>query len=181
MNTLAISPINTKDKTINVIIETPARSPYKYAYDSELELFKVKKILPLGSSFPFDFGFVPNTKAGDGDPLDVLVIADHQLLPGILLSCRPIGVLEALQQEGKKRKVRNDRIIAIAANTIRYAGVITIDDLNKSLVQELEHFFINYNRHDGKIFTPKKWAGAKAAFKLIHEATNNSISQSANS
>ena len=98
---------------------------------------------------------MPNTKAGDGDPLDVLVIADHQLLPGILLSCRPIGVLEALQQEGKKRKVRNDRIIAIAANTIRYAGVITIDDLNKSLVQELEHFSSTITGMMAKYSRPK--------------------------
>src|SRR5678816_2612074 len=91
----SIKPINEPERTINVIIETPRNNKYKIAFDEELEIFKIKKILPQGTFFPFDFGFIPNTKGGDGDPLDVLVIADEQLFTGCLVTCRIIAMLEA--------------------------------------------------------------------------------------
>jgi len=170
MNLTAIPPINKEQSLLNVVIETPAGSHYKYAYDIQLDIFKIKKILPLGTFFPFDFGFIPNTEGGDGDPLDVLVITDQKLFPGTLLSCRPIGVLTATQTEGKKNKQRNDRIISVADSSINYADVKTIRDLNKGMIGEIENFFIYYNQHDGKIFTPEKWNNAKAALKLVKQS-----------
>src|ERR1041385_7490412 len=96
---------------LNVIIESPKGDGNKFSYDSELGLFRLKKILPAGSVFPFDFGFIPATLCDDGDPLDVLVLMDIPVFAGCLVPCRVIGVIEAKEKE-KGRVERNDRLIA---------------------------------------------------------------------
>jgi len=75
-----IQPLN--NGILNVIVETPKHSQAKFAWDPELQVFRVKKTLPMGMVFPFDFGFLPGTKGGDGDPLDVLVIMEQACFPG---------------------------------------------------------------------------------------------------
>ena len=102
-----------KEDLLQVIIETPQDSRNKYAFDPEQEIFSLKKVLPAGMSFPYDFGFLPRTLAPDGDPLDVLVLMDEPAFPGCLLLARLIGVIEGEQIDGKKR-IRNDRIVAVA-------------------------------------------------------------------
>ncbi len=84
-------PLHNKDGGINVIIETPKGFRNKYAYDEEFGLIALTKTLPAGSSFPFDFGFIPQTKGGDGDPLDVLVIMEEPAFAGCLVNCRILG------------------------------------------------------------------------------------------
>lgn len=111
-----------------MVIETPKGSRNKYAFDEKLRLFELKKVLPAGMEFPYDFGFVPSTKAEDGDPLDVLVLMDEPAFPGCLLKCRPIGVIEAEQGTGKDCK-RNDRIIAIEQDNHSYAHVKNVKAL----------------------------------------------------
>jgi inorganic pyrophosphatase len=93
---------------IQVIIETPKDSRNKYAFDSEQRIFILKKVLPAGMTFPYDFGFVPSTEAEDGDPTDVLVLMDEPAFPGCLLKCRIVGIIEGKKKKGE----RNDRIIA---------------------------------------------------------------------
>jgi inorganic pyrophosphatase len=83
-------------------------------------MYSLSKILPLGMAFPYDFGFVPGTKAEDGDPLDVLVLTDKPLFPGCLVESRVIGVIE-LAQEAAGKKERNDRLIAVAQASLLYA------------------------------------------------------------
>src|SRR3954469_6625001 len=85
---------------LNVIIETPKGSRNKFDFDEELGLFKLGGVLPAGAVFPFDFGFVPATRGGDGDPLDVLVLMDEPAFVGCLVAARLIGVIEAEQAEG---------------------------------------------------------------------------------
>src|SRR5215469_4470994 len=93
-------------KTINVIVETPKGSRNKFAFDEKRKIFQLKKVLPVGMAFPYDFGFVPSTMAEDGDPTDVLVLMDEPAFPGCLLYCRVIGIIEG--KEGRKKdKVRN--------------------------------------------------------------------------
>src|SRR5215471_19324706 len=82
----------SKSKTIRVVIETPKGSRNKYALDADNKVFVLKKVLPAGMEFPYDFGFVPSTRADDGDPVDVLVLMDEPAFPGCVLTCRPIGV-----------------------------------------------------------------------------------------
>src|SRR5438045_689965 len=115
-----------KPDPIDVVIETPRGSHHKYAFDSELQIFRLKKTLPLGTVFPFDFGFIPNTKAGDGDPLDILVLMDEPAFAGCVVECRIIGALKARQKEKARKKVRNDRIIGIATSCILYKGITRI-------------------------------------------------------
>jgi len=88
--------------SVHVIIETPKGSRNKYAFDAEKRIFALKRVLPTGMAFPYDFGFIPSTKADDGDPTDVLVLMDEPAFPGCLLKCRLIGVIEGLQ--GKKKE-----------------------------------------------------------------------------
>src|SRR5277367_676841 len=87
---------------VQVIIETPKGSRNKYAFDPEEKVFELKKVLPAGMAFPYDFGFVPSTKADDGDPVDVLVLMDEPAFAGCVLSCRPIGVVQGEQGDKKK-------------------------------------------------------------------------------
>jgi len=156
-----------KGKLVNVIIETPRDSQNKFDYDPHLQLFRLKKTLPMGTIFPFDFGFIPNTLAADGDPLDVLVIMDQHGFPGCLVECRVIGIIEAEQTEKNKKKERNDRIVAIANCSILYGDISDVKDLNKDMVVQIENFFIDYNKYEGKKFRPIKWAGISKAIDLI--------------
>jgi inorganic pyrophosphatase len=162
-----IPPI--KDKLINVIIETPRDCQNKFDYDEDLRVFRLKKTLPMGTTFPFDFGFIPNTKAEDGDPLDVLVIMDQHAYPGCLVQCRVLGVLEAEQIEKDKKAQRNDRIVGVTDCSVLYSDITDVRDLNKQMVREIENFFIDYNKHEGKKFLPIKWAGIDTAMKLIRK------------
>jgi inorganic pyrophosphatase len=150
-----------------VIIETPKGSRNKYAYDPEERIFALKKVLPAGMSFPYDFGFVPSTQGGDGDPLDVLVLMDEPAFPGCKLTCRIIGVIEG-EQDTKKQTERNDRVVAIEADNHSYAHVRRIDDLGKRFERELEEFFVNYHGLDGeqyRILALKGPAGGRRCVK----------------
>src|SRR5580698_7568471 len=138
--------------TIEVIIETPKGSRNKYAFDAELKVFQLMKVLPAGMAFPYDFGFIPSTIAEDGDPVDVLVLMDEPAFPGCLLKCRVVGVIEGAQGK-KKHKERNDRIVAVEQENHSYAHVKHVDDLGKKFVRELEEFFVNYHRMLGKTYS----------------------------
>ncbi len=152
---------------VNVIIETPKGSPNKYNYDPELQLFKLKKTLPLGMVFPFDFGFIPNTMGGDGDPLDVLVLMDAPGSVGCMVECRLVGVLLANQKELKGKKTRNDRIVAVANGSLLFGQVKELKNLSTALPQAIENFFIDYNERQGKVFTPIRWMNAAAALEHL--------------
>src|SRR3954451_24089503 len=153
----------------NVIIETPNGSRNKYVYDPERGLFKLKKVLPLGNVFPFDFGFVPSTLADDGDPLDVLVLMNAPAFAGCLVQVRLIGVIEAHQEGENGKKGRNDRLIAISTECQDQRKVRTIKDLDDHEVEEIEHFFISYHQLEGKPFKPIGRRGPKHAERLIKE------------
>jgi inorganic pyrophosphatase len=165
---MKILKIPPKDKKlINVIIETPRGSSHKFDFNTEFKIFELKKTLPMGMAFPFDFGFIPNTKGQDGDPLDVLVIMEAPSFPGCLVRCRLLGVLEATQKEKNGKTERNDRIIGIADCSVVFAGIKTVEELNGSMMHQIESFFINYNRAGGKKFEPLGWKDAGRARALI--------------
>jgi inorganic pyrophosphatase len=164
---MKIAKIKPKDNGIvNVIIETPRGSQNKFDYDPKLKTFRLSKTLPMGTVFPFDFGFIPDTMGADGDPLDMLVIMEEPAYPGCLISVRLLGVLEATQRR-KGKKIRNDRLVGVSDCSILYGSIKKLDDLNKSMVQEIENFFIDYNKHEGKEFSPIGWKDRKKALDLI--------------
>jgi inorganic pyrophosphatase len=156
-------------ENINVIIETPKGSSIKYNFDPETELFKLSKILPEGLVFPLDFGFIPHTKAEDGDPLDVLVLLDKACYPGCLMECKVIGVIEAEQSE-KEKMVRNDRIIARAKVSVKYSKINSIKDMEPSMIDQVTYFFISYNKLNNKVFKVLAHEGAHKAIDLIKNA-----------
>ena len=100
-NPIQLAPFDKKTEALQVIIETPKGSRNKYAFDESQGMFLLKKVLPAGMAFPYDFGFVPSTRAEDGDPVDVLVLMDEPAFVGCLLQCRIIGVIEG--EQGKKK------------------------------------------------------------------------------
>ena len=145
-----LAPLENGDaKSVQVIIETPKGSRNKYAFDHKQKIFQLKKVLPAGMAFPYDFGFVPSTLAEDGDPVDVLVLMDEPAFPGCLLKCRLVGIIEG-DQGNKKKKVRNDRIVAIENDNHSFAHIEHIKELGKEFVEELEEFFVNYHSLSGE-------------------------------
>src|SRR5438105_15526389 len=133
-----LNPLDSGNKqTLRVVVETPKGSR-KFAFDPDQRLFELKKVLPTGMAFPYDFGFVPSTEAEDGDPIDILILMDEPAFPGCVLECRPIGVIEGEQSDKTKKKIRNDRIIAIQKDARAWSDIKTIDDLGKQFCCELE-------------------------------------------
>jgi inorganic pyrophosphatase len=160
--------VRADEKLIQVIIETPKGSRNKYAFDPEQRLFALKKVLPAGMSFPYDFGFVPATKAEDGDPIDVLVLMDEPAFPGCLLKCRLIGIIEG-EQGSKKDIERNDRVVAIEDKNHSFADIEQIQDLGKQFLRELEEFFVNYHQLSGEKYRVIAVKGAGKARQRIEE------------
>ncbi|MGC2766754.1 MAG: inorganic diphosphatase [Candidatus Acidiferrum sp.] len=162
-----LKPIG-KDDEFKVVIETPKGSRNKYAFDAEEKVFALKKVLPAGMAFPYDFGFVPSTLADDGDPVDVLVLMDEPAFPGCVLKCRLIGVIQGEQGKGKKTE-RNDRVVAIEAGNHSWADIDHVNDLGKDFIRELEEFFVNYHRLGGKEYRILNLKGPNTARKCIQQ------------
>jgi inorganic pyrophosphatase len=165
-----LKPFDSSDKRLlRVVIETPKGSHNKFALNAEEHFFELKKVLPAGMSFPYDFGFVPSTKADDGDPIDALVLMDEPAFAGCVLKCRAIGVIQG-EQGGGKRKVRNDRIVAIEKGAHSWADVRTIDDLGKQFAAELEEFFVDYHELSGEQYRVLGLKGPNRARKSVKSA-----------
>lgn len=158
----------TEAGDLNVIIETPKGSRNKFNYDQPHGLYKLGGVLPAGAIFPFDFGFVPATVGGDGDPLDVLVLMDEPAFAGCLVEARLIGVIEAEQTEDDNT-VRNDRLVAVAIKSRNHRDVNSLDDVNEHLREEIVHFFVSYNQSKGKLFEPLGQFGAERARQLVSQ------------
>jgi len=170
MNLIKIEPF-LKDGLVRVVIETPKGSRNKLSFDPDLKAFVLKKTLPQGMVFPFDFGFVPQTQGEDGDPLDVLVLMPETLSPGTVVECRIIGVIKAEQREGKSAKsVRNDRYLAVSETACEFSEIQKPENLPENMLEQLEKFFINYNELEGREFKLRGVKGAKAATKDLRRA-----------
>jgi inorganic pyrophosphatase len=159
---------NRKKGECCAIIETPKNRRNKFDYDTESNLFKLGGLLPEGMMFPFDFGFIPSTLGQDGDPLDVMVLMDEPAHVGCLLDVRIIGVIEAKQtQDGKTE--RNDRLLAVAIHSYQHESVSAIEDLNPSILDQVEQFFVSYNKLRGKKFKLENQGGPKRAMAIIEK------------
>jgi inorganic pyrophosphatase len=165
-----LKPFDRQSGNLNVVIDTPKGSRNKYAYDFKIKAYKLKAVLPHGSVFPFDFGSIPGTIAADGDPLDVLVLMDEPAFIGCLIEARLLGVIEAIQTEHGESE-RNDRLIAVAAESHTNAGLKSLKKLDSKLLGEIEHFFVSYNDARGKKFKPIGRKGPSTAKRLIEKQT----------
>jgi inorganic pyrophosphatase len=156
-------------RTLHVVVETARGGRNKMAYDEELGVFRLKKVLPEGMSFPCDFGFVPSTRGEDGDPLDALVLMDEPGTMGCLVECRLIGAILGDQGTKKKDRERNDRLVAVAMPSHTHADLRDLDDLNGRLLAELERFFVNYHAESGEEYRVLGRKGPRGAWKLVED------------
>jgi inorganic pyrophosphatase len=172
-NISRMPPFGPKLEYVNVIIETPKGSHTKFKYDEKYGLFMFDKTLPIGQTFPFDFGFLPSTKGDDGDPLDVLILMDEPTFVGCLIHAKLLGVIEAEQTENGKTE-RNDRLVAVPIEVKSGkppAGAI--DRLTPSVAQNISKFFVAYNKLQGKKFKTLRFVGPERAATLIKAGMSN--------
>jgi inorganic pyrophosphatase len=165
-----LDPSTDNDAIVQVIVETPKGSRNKFAYDPEQRIFTLKRVLPEGMVFPLDFGFLPQTVAADGDPEDVLLIMDEPAFPGIAVRARLIGIMEGEQTGENGKKIRNDRLLAVAEATEESSHIRDFAQLPKARLSQIEQFFVNYHRLQGKHYKTLGWKGIDAAERNIKKA-----------
>jgi inorganic pyrophosphatase len=158
--------LDGKQMLCRAIIETPKNRRNKFDYEPESNLFKLAGLLPEGMAFPFDFGFIPSTLGEDGDPLDVMVLMDEPAHVGCLLEVRIIGVIEAEQTQDGKTEV-NSRLLAAAVHSYSHENVLSIKQISPSILDQIEDFFVSYNKLHGKKFKVTGRGGPKRALAII--------------
>src|SRR5262245_60285682 len=119
--------------------------------------------------FPYDFGFIPSTRGQDGDPLDVLLLTDEPAFPGCVVPARLIGVLEAEQTEGSET-VCNDRLVAVVETPYNAVEYRSLEEVNQQRLDEIEHFFVSYNKMEGRQFKPLARHGGERGQELVEQA-----------
>jgi inorganic pyrophosphatase len=165
MNLLKL-PTWADGKHVYAVVETPRGSSCKLDFDPKLRIFTLAKPLMAGLTYPYDWGFIPSTKAEDGDPLDVLVIHDAKTYPGVVLRCRPVGILE-VEQKSKGKKERNDRIFAVPDRSPLETELKDVRHLPARAREELEQFFLTTNALENKKLNFLGWRGPEQAAKVI--------------
>ncbi len=156
--------------TVNVFVEISLGSNIKYEFDETEEVLKVDRILYTSMVYPFNYGFIPDTKSTDGDPIDVLVISNQAFTPGSVIEVRPVGIAHMEDEEG-----RDEKIIAVPKDKIdpSFSGIKDITDVQDAIKNKIIHFFAHY-----KELEPNKWVkitdfgDAKEAKDKINEAIN---------
>jgi inorganic pyrophosphatase len=169
MPNLSSLPVLAGDGSVHVVIETPRGSRAKLAYDPKLGTFVLRKSLLTGLTYPHDWGFIPSTRADDGDPLDVMVIHDAATFPGLVVVCRLIGILE-VEQKTKGESERNDRVFAAPLKSHSERALKDVRDLTKPLQEELEKFFIATEELEDKKLKFIGWDGPESAMAAVKHA-----------
>jgi inorganic pyrophosphatase len=154
------------EKVVYAVIETPAKTRHKYALNPEFGALELRATLAEGLAWPYDYGFIPQTRGGDGDPLDILFLCDVPTFPGCLVKARILGIVH-LSKDGQE----NDRILGCA---MRMDGVAQstdayddVDDLPKAQLQGICRFLVEYSEEQGHKIEFKGTSGVKGALKAI--------------
>jgi inorganic pyrophosphatase len=164
-----IEPRDPVTGGVRVIIDTPAGSRNKYKFDAATGLFTIARTLPAGMAFPHDFGSVPGTRAEDGDPLDVLVIGPASTFAGCLVAVRLLGMLRATQlQDG--RRIRNDRLLGVLLTPANQPKLRSIEGLEPEHLNDIQEFFVSYNRTQGRKFRVTGRGGPREAQLALKRA-----------
>ncbi|MBV6633071.1 MAG: inorganic diphosphatase [Alphaproteobacteria bacterium] len=161
-----ITPGDNPPSEINVVIEVPVRSdPIKYEMDKESGALIVDRILGTSMHYPVNYGFIPNTLSGDGDPVDVMVVCDIPINSGAFIKARPVGVMKMVDDGGE-----DEKILAVPANSVSpiFSQYKTYKDLPQPLCDQIEHFFSRYkDLEDGKWAKVEGWGGPEEAGQFI--------------
>ena len=154
--------------TVTAVIEIPQDSVNKYEYDKQLKVFRLDRNLHSPVHYPGDYGFLPQTLAEDGDPLDILVLGDAPSFPGCVLTARPIGIFEMLDQG-----IKDEKVLAYAAGNPRFTTIANYTEVMPHALLEVAHFFSIYKDLEGKRTEVLGWKDADSAFQLILRCHEN--------
>jgi len=156
------------DGSLNVIVESPRGATSKFKYDSTLDRIVLSRPLPSGLVYPHDWGFVPSTRAADGDPVDAMIVWDGVSYPGVLVPSRPIGVLKVEQTNVKSgARERNDRLAVLPVTAPRLDAIATVFDLPERVRTELEQFFVAATFFEKKDVQILGWEGPDRARAFV--------------
>jgi len=156
-----------EDESLRVVVETPKGSTVKLAYDVALRTFSVSRGFPMGISYPYDWGFIPGTRAADGDPVDALVLHSTSTFPGVVLPCKALGMVEVREDGKNGKRETNNRVIAMPLWNDRLGDLERAKDLPKRIRQELEEFFLSTTFFTGKNAKIRGWKSASAIEAFI--------------
>lgn len=159
----------TADKilTFDVLIEIPKGSRNKYEYDFEFKKIRYDRMLFSSMMYPADYGFIPETLALDGDPLDVLVLVTEPTFPGCVMEVKPIGVFHMADDKGQ-----DEKIICVPVSDPIWNRLEDLSDINPHLLKEIEHFFQVYKDLENKKVDVEGWGDASEAKEIIVQCIN---------
>lgn len=161
---LSLIPAQPKPGVVSVLIEIPGGSKNKYEFDKDLNAFALDRVLYSSVQYPYDYGFIPNTLADDGDPLDGMVIIDEPTFPGCVIAARPIGMLEMIDGGD-----RDEKLLCVPVKDPRYSEVKSINDLAPHRIEEIAEFFRSYKNLEKKVTEILGWKDADAVFPLVEQ------------
>ena len=156
-----------KKHSFDVLIEIPRGSRYKYEYDFDLKRMRFDRMLFSSMMYPADYGFIPETLALDGDPLDVLVLINEPTFPGCLIEVKPIGVFHMADDKGP-----DEKIICVPVSDPIWNNLNDLSDMNPHLVKEIEHFFQVYKDLENKKVDVGGWGDVNEAREIISLCVN---------
>ncbi|MEM1370319.1 MAG: inorganic diphosphatase [Cyanobacteria bacterium P01_H01_bin.15] len=159
---LSLIPAQPKPGVLNVIVEIAGGSKNKYEFDKELNAFALDRVMYASVRYPFEYGFVPNTLADDGDPLDGLVIMDEPTFPGCIIPARPIGFMEMI--DGGEP---DEKLLCVPVKDPRYADVKSLKDIAQHRLDEVAEFFKTYKNLEKKTVEVKGWKDVEAVQPLV--------------
>jgi inorganic pyrophosphatase len=155
---------------IEVVVEIAKGSRNKYEYDIERGFFFLNRVLYSSVHYPTDYGFVPDTLAADGDPLDIMVMVDEPTFTGCHLMARPVGVLIMQDEEG-----RDEKILSVPVRDPRFTHITDLQQVSPHLLKEIDNFFSIYKELEGKHTITLGWHGAEVAKSIVLECRNAAV------
>jgi len=165
---LVALPTFFETDVFHVVVESPRGAILKLKYDPEHQVIMLSRPLIAGLAYPYDWGFVPSTRAPDGDPLDAIVMWDGISYPGVVLRCRPLGVVRVEQTNpASHRRERNDRLVAMPIKAPRWDAIRSVTDFSDRTRRELEQFFLTAVAFEGKELTILGWGSPHEALELV--------------
>jgi len=161
---LAKIPAQPKPGLVNILIEIPGGSKNKYEFDKDLNAFALDRVLYSSVQYPYDYGFIPNTLADDGDPLDGIVIMDQPTFPGCVITARPIGMLEMIDDGD-----RDEKLLCVPDKDPRFKEVSSLQQIASHRLDEISEFFATYKRLEKKETEILGWKDVDSVNALVEQ------------
>lgn len=161
---LARIPARPKPGLVNLLIEIPAGSKNKYEFDKDLNAFALDRVLYSSVQYPYDYGFIPNTLADDGDPLDGMVLIDQPTFPGCVIPARPIGMLEMIDSGD-----RDEKLLCVPGDDPRFRDIKSLDDVAQHRLDEIAEFFKTYKNLENKVTEIQGWKDVDQVMPLVEK------------